>query len=172
MAERKLINKSDITEFFEIGKNLNASRIDTAIMLAQRNDLVPAIGEGLYFDLCETETSLNDTLIQGEDYELQGTTVYFRGIRAQIACYAYARLIRKSENRITRAGLKQKETVNSLQVDTTEENQMIRDAFSMAKKFEKQTNQYLQENISDYPLAQQTEGMQLPRKSSFRISKI
>ncbi|MCK5616275.1 hypothetical protein KAR91_81185, partial [Candidatus Pacearchaeota archaeon] len=164
MAERKLINKSDISEFFEIGKNLNASRVDTAIMLAQRNDLVPAIGEGLYFDLCENETILNDTLIQGEEYELQGTTVYFRGIRAQIACYAYARLIRKAENRITRSGLKQKETANSLQVDTTEENQMIRDAYSMAKKFETQTNKYLQENISDYPLAQQTEGMQLPRK--------
>ena len=172
MAERKLINKSDISEFFEIGKHLKDSRLDAAIMLAQRNDLVPAIGEGLYFDLCETDSALNNTLIQGENYELNGTTVYFRGIRSQIACYAYARLIRKPENKVTRAGVKQKETVNSTQVDTTEENQMIRDAYSMAKKFEQQTNQYLEQNISNYPLAQQTEGMQLPRKSGFNISRV
>lgn len=173
MAEKKLITGSDISEFYKIGKNLDSDRIDMAIMLAQRNDLVPVIGEGLYFDLCENTTSVtNAKLIEGENYDLDGTTVYYRGIRAQVACYAAARLMRKPENMITRAGVKQKELVNSIPVDTTVENQMIRDAYSMAKKFEIQTLRYLDENIDDYPLFNQTQGKQRPRKNSFRIHRI
>lgn len=173
MAEKKLITGNDISEFYKIGKNLDPDVIDRAIMLAQRNDLVPIIGEGLYFDLCEnTDSATNATLIEGENYELDGTTVYYRGIRAQIACYAAARLLRKPENGITRAGVKQKELANSVQVDTTTENQMIRDAYSMAKKFEIQTLRYIDENINDYPLFNKTEGMQRPRKNSFRIHRV
>ena len=173
MAEKKLITRGDISEFYKIGKNLDQDRVDMAIMLAQRNDLVPIIGEGLYFDLCEnTDSTNNAKLIEGENYDLDGTTVYYRGIRAQVACYAAARLMRKPENAITRAGVKQKELTNSLPVETTTENQMIRDAYSMAKKFEKQTLRYLDENIDEYPLFNQTEGMQRPRKNSFRIHRV
>lgn len=171
--EQKLITRSDIGEYFEVGKNLDQSRIDSAIMLAQQNDLEPVLGGALYRDLCEDPDSVNNSLlIQGEDYELNGATIYYRGVRAQLACYAYARLIRKPANMVTRSGVKQKENVNSLPVDTTVENQMIRDAYSRAKKFERDTVQYLDQNLDTFPLYNQTQGREYPRKQSFRISRV
>jgi len=173
MAEQKLITKSDISEFFEIGKNLDNSRIEAAVMLAQQNDLEPILGGALYRDLCEDPDGVNNALLlQGEDYELNGATIYYRGVRAQLSCYAYARLIRKPSNMVTRSGVKQKENVNSLPVDTTVENQMIRDAYSRAKKFEKDTIQYLDEHLTEYPLYNQSQGKQFPRKKTFRISRL
>jgi hypothetical protein len=171
MAEIKLIHREDIDEFFKLSKNLDAEKLDIAIMTAQQNDLEPVIGSALYLDICENISSTaNNDLMQGKQYVNNSETIYYRGIRAQLSAYAFARFIRDNEMNHTRSGLKVKISEQSETVDSPQTNQRVRDAFSRAKKYETDTLKYLDQNRTTYPLFERSESK--PRNNSFRITRI
>lgn len=173
MAERKLITKDDIDEFFKLGKNLDLEKLNIAIITAQQNDLEPVIGSALYLFVNENpdDAKVID-LLQGKSYTYQSETIYFRGMRAQISAYAFARFVRDNEVNHTRAGTKIKTSDQSETVESTQTNQRVRDAFSRAKKYEADTLMYLDQNRSDYPLFERSVGTTRNRNNSFRLTRI
>lgn len=173
MAERKLITKDDIDEFFKLSKNLDLEKLNIAIITAQQNDLEPVIGSALYLFLNENpDDSKVQDLVQGKTYTYHSETIYFRGIRAQLSAYAFARFVRDNEVNHTRAGMKTKISDQSETVDNPQTNQRVRDAFSRAKKYEEDTLRFLDQNRSDYPLFESGSLRGSTRNQSFRMTRI
>jgi len=88
-----LIEASDIAEYRPIGSGVNeATEIQSYIAEAQDLDIMPALGNPLFTDLCANRTEENyKLLLEGCEYEYEQKTYSFVGLKAAICYFAHSR---------------------------------------------------------------------------------
>jgi len=171
--ETLLITRADIEKVYPIGKNINDDRLDTYIQRAQQSDLKPFLGAPMYWELFNsaTDPEIID-LMDGVEYEWDGKTIFWNGLKQLLAIYAHRRLIQKNSTFVTRGGVVRKETEESSQETDPQIQQGGRDSRSDAGRMEREALQFLDNKRTDYPAwnntAQKNEGL----KSGFRIDII
>ena len=173
MAERILITRNDIEEFFPIGKNVPNERLLQHILRAQQSDLKPWLGSELYFLFVENfSEAIYQTLYNGGEYDYQGNTIYFGGIRQLLVAWAYARLYEANTDFVTRGGNKRKDTEESTPQEQVVTNTRNTEAQSEALRLQAEMSQFLDQNRSTYPKWQHREGAAAEARTSFRITKV
>lgn len=91
-----LINRTDITPYAQVALNAREElTLQPHILAAQNVDVKPVLGAALWYDLLTNQhTTYNRQLIEGGTYQDQdGNTSSFQGIKAALACFAYARYV-------------------------------------------------------------------------------
>jgi len=112
-----LITVTEFTNFRNISKKVDESKVNEAIALAQKSDLFDALGD-FYFDLIKNnaESSYYD-LMNGCEFNYEGELYIHDGIKAFLADLAYARYIYMVNVNLTPFGAQQKFTQDSTGVD-------------------------------------------------------
>ena len=172
MAEVLLITKTDIEATWNIGKNISEPKINNHILRAQQVDLKAFLGDHFYWFVVN---NIGDAqiikLLDGEDYKRNNKDVFFNGVKQLLAAYSYRRLV-GGETFVTRGGLKRKLTEQSENEDDSQINQETRDARSEAVRLENETNEYLDQERSNYPNWNNQDRFNEGKKTGFRIIKI
>ena len=172
MSEALLITKDDIDNFWNIGKNISEPIINNHILRGQQVDLKPFIGDHFYWFVVN---NIGDAqiikLLDGEEYERNGKTVLFGGLKQLLAAYSYRRLV-GGETFVTRGGSKRKLTEESENEDDSQINQEARGARSEAARLEGETNEYLDQERKNYPNWNNQDRFNDGKKTGFRITKI
>jgi len=177
MSEQIIIAKSDINEYYNIGKNINQDRVDPHIRAAQVQDLQPILGKPLYYAFIEDYNGTNfatpiyAALFAGKVYKgYDGKDIYFRGVKPMLIAFAYDRLVGGNSIHVTRGGVgkKAKEEVEN---DTSAEIlQMVRSAKSDANQYKHELLDFLNQESANYTLWKgSTEGS--GTKTAFNITR-
>lgn len=103
MQIRLLITKAEFSEDKLIPDATPESRVDRCIRESQQFDLLPLLGDALYFDLLKNSSNeIYRKLIDGEEYtDLQDHVVQFSGLRMALKYWAYARFINSNQFNVT-----------------------------------------------------------------------
>lgn len=91
-----LINRSDITPYAQVALHAREDlTLQPHILAAQNVDVKPVLGAALWYDILTNQyAGLNQELIAGGTYtDLNGNTASFQGVKAALACFAYARYV-------------------------------------------------------------------------------
>ena len=158
MAERQIIQLSDINEFWPLTKNFDQDKTNANILRAQQADLQPILGSPLYYAFIEDfdgstfRTAIYQDLFNGTEYVYKTDTIYFRGIRPLLAAFAYNRTVDTSKVNIVRGGavvyqVDESDIATDAQVRATK-----RKAYTDASRLEGELIKFLNENRSIYPL--------------------
>lgn len=89
-----LINRTQIQQHKQLSNSVHNDKLEQIIREAQFNDLLPLLGERLYYDILtevEASNTTYDDLLDGSTYTYQGITYTNVGLRAVLARYIYAR---------------------------------------------------------------------------------
>lgn len=156
--DKYLITKDDILVYRPTAV-LDDARIKPFILEAQRLDLKPVLNDALYYDLVLKFDSSGDPmyvaygeLISGKAYTYNGNPIYFDGIKPMLAYYALARFVVDNPINITRMGIVVKTVQQSEPVDPAQIRMLVNELRSSAVSYQNQVIQFLQNNISTYPL--------------------
>lgn len=174
MAETALITKSDILSFYPIGKNINSERVDPHILRAQQSELKSFLGDALYFDFVTNVTDAKYVdLLNGVNYENDGHTVFFGGVKPLLASWSYARIEKKNSVFVTRGGNVKKETEESIQMTNNEIDAEKSSSESEAIRLQKEVWVFLDTNRTTYPLFDTfVTGQNRPKKTSMEIKRV
>lgn len=91
-----LINRADFTPYAQVAIHAREdAMLQPYILAAQNVDIKPVLGAALWYDLLTNPYgAYNELLLNGGSYiDDNGNTVTFQGIKAALACFAYARYI-------------------------------------------------------------------------------
>lgn len=174
MAETALITKADILEFYPIGKNINSERVDPHIIRAQQSELKSFLGDALYYDVVTNPATVpNAKLLNGGEYTNDTHTIFFSGVKALLASWAYARIEKKNSVFVTRGGNVKKETEESIQMTNNEIDAEKSSAESEAIRLQKEVWVFLDTNRTTYPLFETfVTGQNRPKKTSMEIKRV
>lgn len=159
MAEQVIITPTQVRSYFpQLSVNIDDSKLSPTILQAQKNDLEPFLGWYLYNDFIEDydtgvtfNTAIYQTLYDGESYTYQTKSRYFRGVAELLSHYAIVRIMEISPLSITDAGMTQKLTDESEPVIMPEQRYMMRNIKDDIIRLERDSNDFIRTNISDYP---------------------
>ena len=173
MAETQLITKADILETWHMGKNLNDDRINPNILRAQQSDLKPFLGDALYHDFI---TNLTDPkyqdLLNGKEYNLDGNTIFFNGVKPLLAAWSYARIIGNNQVFVSRGGVTGKVTENSDAQPNPLVQQRDRDAKSEALRLQYEVYNFLDQNNATYLFWTKGVSQDSPTYQSMKFTKV
>jgi len=165
-----LITKADIANYRQISDNVPDKVINPYIIDAQFNDLQKLLGGDFYNDLIRNYAdSKYVSLLNGGDYEYNGTTYTNVGLKAVISHYAYARYILLGSNIDTPFGFVTKDSDSSTQTDLSTKKTIYKENENLAFNYWQNVLLFISRNASDYPLFTNS---CVTRNSTFRISKI
>ena len=150
--------------------NLTKS-LDPYIWEAQNLDLKPLLGSALFYDMMENLTVQKYIdLLSGKVYEYRENNIYFNGLKPSLVYFAYARYINNKNSIDTPYGLVQKRNPDSNQSPEKEIARRVSQAKSAAATFFNEVAQFLNSNVADYPLWQNTERVR--KNGGIRISGV
>lgn len=164
MTNDALIDASDVQNLIPLSKQVDASRIEVAVVEAQRSYIRTLIGRALYRDLHVNRTDAKyQTLLNGGSYTPSGEKgeVDFYGLKPAIASYAYSILIHRNDIRVTRTGNKIKNSEVSEQATPEMIAREYQIALDSGANYMTEVLDYLNQNASTYPLFD--EGYSLPQ---------
>lgn len=154
-----LITISDLAPYRDVSANIDAAeRFDPFVQDAQRFDVAPLLGAGLYLALLDgaAASPIADrwqVLLNGEDYTPDGKDypIKFYGLKPAIVYFAYARFIENQSVNVTRAGVKYKLAANSEPVEWNVIKQLAATERSKASSYMDGVLAYLNEKTATYP---------------------
>jgi hypothetical protein len=148
-----LINKNDFKEYKALSKGRSIDIIEQYILEAQDLDLKDIICREFFFDILKNnQLPVYQKLIHGETYtDAAGNDIEFKGLKAVLAYFAYARYIMTGHITDTPFGMVQKTNDNSTAITSTEKRD-VRDRCRIdAMTYWKECEIYLKEKIADFP---------------------
>lgn len=116
-----LITKTDIAVHRQISDSVYDNVINQHIEDAQFMELKNLIGSSFYNKIVNDVASFSN-LLDGSEYDFEGTSYSHEGIKRVLIYYSYARYIRFGSSTDTPFGFVQKETPDSSSVSTEEKN--------------------------------------------------
>lgn len=157
MAEQLtlLITKADMVPYAQVAIHAREeAMLQPHILAAQNVDVKPVIGGALWYDILENPyTALNQKLIDGGTYtNTSGQTFHFQGIKAALACFAYARYILSKNAVDTPFGMVAKTSDYSVQADSKILLNIASEKRSEGSAYLHECMAYLNEKPADYPL--------------------
>ncbi len=90
MITTPLITRQEIQQYKQLSNSNNNSKLNELILESQMVDLLPLLGERLYYDLLSNISARAD-LLDGSVYTYEGITYTNVGLKAVLAHYVYAR---------------------------------------------------------------------------------
>lgn len=169
-----LINKSDFAQYVDIPSSIDIYKnLDKCIKEAQLFDVKVWLGDQLMKELndqastCPTSFSTeNDFLLNGGDYEYEDDNYLLEGLKACIAYYSLARLVKSDQLKLTVGGIVKKEVEFSTLVDDKTLLRRSNDYFNNAEALKLEIIQYLNRFENDYPL---WDCKKRKRKTTFKL---
>lgn len=107
MITNALISRGDIQQYKQLSNSVHNDKLNELILQAQMVDLLPLLGEQLYYDILNNTSQWTD-LLNGCLYEYNGITYTNVGLRAVLVHYTYARYSLYGDVIDTAFGLKEK----------------------------------------------------------------
>jgi hypothetical protein len=154
-----LITKADIVPYAQIAIHAREeAMLQPHILAAQNVDVKPVIGGALWYDVLQNPyTALNQKLIDGGTYiDASGQTQYFQGIKAALACFAYARYVLSKNAVDTPFGMVAKTNDFSVQADAKILLNIASEKRSEGSAYLNECMVYLNESSINYPLYEAT----------------
>jgi hypothetical protein len=174
MAESLLITKSDITALWpQLDTNTSDAKVNSYILRAQQSDLKPILGDALYYDVSSDPGSANNVLlIGGTEYEYNGNTIFFGGIKPVLSAWVYSRMMLNVNMNVGRASVVDKTTEESTPHEKALIKQRSREADSEAIRLRNELIQYLEQTQDLFPLYGERENLNADKKTSFSIGRV
>lgn len=150
-----LINRSDITPYAQVAIHAREEEtLHTHILASQNVDIRPVLGDVFWTDIIANYLNANyQTLLQGGTYvNGDGNTVTFQGLKASIACFAYARYVLNKNAVDTPFGMVAKVSEYSVQTDPKLIISIASEKRNEGGLYLQDTIKYLRENEGLYPL--------------------
>jgi len=176
MAEQTIIAKADITAFWDFSTNVDDEKVNAAILRAQQTDLESLLGAPLYYSFIEDyngstfDTTEFQSLYDGGSYTYLGNSIYFRGIKNYLCVSAYIHLVDIARINVVRGGQVYKLSEESEYLEDFQVRTDTRKAKADLVRLERDTMQFLEDNISDYPLYKYRDYTE--RKTAYNFFKI
>lgn len=172
--EAQLLNKTELSEYWPVSKNIKDEKINPYILRAQQADIKPFLGEQLYFDLIANISEAQYvTLLDGGSYELNsGAPIYFSGVKALLASFAYSRFVDATPMQVTRAGNKNKTSENSTEVDPNITEVKSTEAKAEGVRLQAELQRFLDHNQNTYPLYGKGNNLDTPVEVGIAYTKI
>jgi hypothetical protein len=154
----KLISIEDFTDYPAICANVNvAKKFNPYVSEAQMLDLLPALGQELYWDLVtdfEASPSLSvyGDLFNGSEYTVDGITYKHLGLKPVLIYFTYARYRMNAQEEETATGLVVKNNPYSEPASEKSVARRVDQARSAAFAYMVPVIKFLNDNSSDYPL--------------------
>ena len=154
-----LIDKSIINNYAQLALNVEERFLTPHIRAAQNLDIEPSLGNEFYYDLLQNRDNDNyKALLNGGTYAFDSRTYMFQGLRASIACYAFARYAQSANVVSTPFGM---QTKSAQEYATTASNKDVQavcaDARASGMKYLSECLLFLNRNESTYPLWRDTQ---------------
>jgi hypothetical protein len=148
-----LINKNDFSDFKTISKGVDVERIETFIQEAQDFDLKEIICRPFFFDILKNFQEVDyQKLIHGETYiDKDGNEIEYKGIKAVLVYFAYARYVFKGSVTDTGFGVVQKKNEYSDPISEKEKKDIRTSSRQDAMIYWKECEIYLNEKIELFP---------------------
>jgi len=172
----RLITRTDIAKYKQISKTADTTAINTLNQFiddAQFADLQPLMGSDFYNDMIRNyDNVVYQSLINGGDYEYNGTTYTNYGLKAVIVHYAHGRYVLNGSQIDTPFSYIEKLNSDgtSKQVSTESKKNTSKMSQQLAFNYWENVKAFLDRNETDYPLW--TSNCNVRRSGGFRISKI
>lgn len=132
--------------------HIDTEKIETYIRESENIDLKSALGDALFLDVKEHPDNYSE-LLDGSSYDVQcGGRRSFVGLKAALAYYTYARIVKNGDGSVTRLGFMSKDNEYSSRSDFKEKLMAYNDAFSVADRYLKECVRYLNDNKESFPL--------------------
>ena len=150
---RLLINKNDFIGFKQLSKGRDVDTIETFIQEAQDLDLKELVCREFYFDILKNyQEQAYQKLIHGETYtDADGNDIEFKGLKAVLVHFTYARYTLRSHVTDTPFGMVQKTNEFSQPVSTSEKREIRDRAIVDANRYWEECKIYLDEKVSLFP---------------------
>lgn len=173
-----IISLIDFEAYRNISENLGDERIDPFIAEAQEFDIKPALGSALYYAFVEglaasPQTQIYLDLLDGKTYLDTGlnANISFKGVKAALVYYSYARLLMNNDLHTTAFGIVQKKNDYSESLDEKRIMRAVTQAQNSAKAYQNDFISFLDNEYLTYPLwSKKIEST--TNKSSINISRI
>ena len=146
-----LISEADINLYRTISPSVEtAKRIVPFVQEAQELDLRPLVGDVFYSELLLQGTGV--PLLEGEYYtDLNGHSIWFEGLRAPLAHWAYARFLENQQITVTSHSVVVKDNPYSTPIDSKTLSQRVVQVRSSAHAYWLQVEKYLSVKKSQNP---------------------
>jgi hypothetical protein len=171
-----LISISDFEGFPAISVNTNVvKKLNPYIKEAQELDLLPILGQELYWALMEDfeaspSLATYSDLFNGSEYTLNGRTYKHQGLKPALIYFTYARYRMNANEEETATGLVIKNNPYSEPASEKSIARRVDQARSAAFAYMEPVIKFLNDNEEDYPLWRNT--CKQVNKRSTRISGI
>ena len=154
-----LLDKTDFSDYRDISKNIDDSRINSFIRESQVRELRSFLGDELYLklildydDTLKTFTEQRFTdLYFGVDYTYSSTTIRFNGLAGMLIMYAYKRILNHNQVNLTRYGVKDMITEFSEDTISAKIRSEMVDSNAMALVYQNDAKKFLKTMTADYP---------------------
>lgn len=162
-----LITLIDVQKYKQVSNSINTNKFNETVLQAQMVELLPLIGEQLYYNIQADASSYTD-ILEGGTYDYNGITYTNVGLKAVISHYWYAYHAFYGDQVDTAFGFREKLNNDvSKQVSTT----MKKTMFELNKRYA--YNLWL--NVEKYLIRTDNEFYRCntkPKLRSFRITKV
>ena len=165
-----LINKTDISAYRQISKSVADAKINPFIADAQLLDLLPLLGEKLYYDLIANSANYTD-LINPKSYLYDGQTIESPGLKIVLCHFAYARYIMHGSQTDTPFGMVEKNYQDGNQVSRTDKKEIYKQSQNVAMQYWGQVEVYLNRHTNIYKLWR-ADWLVSPQKRNFKLNHI
>lgn len=166
----QLINKSDISQYRQLSTSVKDAKINPFIADAQLLDLLPLLGERMFYDLIANPANYDD-LINPKQYSYNNQTIESPGLKIVLCHFAYARYIMHGSQTDTAFGMVEKNYQDGNQVSRTDKKEIYKQSQNVAMQYWAQVETYLNRNLNIYKLW----GIDLlvaPQRRNFKLNHI
>lgn len=147
--------------------HIDKKTLESLIEETENMDIRPVIGAVFFQDLLAyKDTPFNSLLLNGGYYpyvfdptfdatfQQEGIVLdaHFQGLKAAVAYYVQAKLVKSNDNQITRFGMMQKDSEYGYRPSLAERNDTYNDLCYIADRYLRDTLEYLNIYRSRYPL--------------------
>jgi len=147
----RLINKADISVHKQISKSVKDITINQFVDDSQITDLLPLLGEKLYFDIQNNIANYTD-LLNGVIYTYDGVSVEQPGLKKVLSLFVYARYIFHGTQTDTPFGYVEKQYQDGKQVNRINRKEIYTLNKQIAMQYWEQVRDYLNRESENYPL--------------------
>lgn len=142
-----LINKNDFREYKQLSKGRDLEVVEQYIQEAQDIDLRELMCDSFYFDLIKNwQEPEYQKLIHGGSYtDADGIQREYKGLKAALVYFSYARYVMRSSSVDTAFGMVQKTDANSQPVPLSEKRDIRDSSIQTANRYWLDVKKYLDE---------------------------
>jgi hypothetical protein len=154
-----IVTRERLSAYRPISKNIPQERVEVFINEAQILDLMPILGQALYYDFiskvfvpADPMYAAYQSLLNGGTWTVNGVTKQHYGLEPIVCYYALSRLTKNNQINLTSYGVTSKVNDRSEPIEAVQLSYHVKELQSIAVGYQDMTICFLEENASTYPL--------------------